>query len=92
MLKLNTTDKLDEVRYTAEKTKLCSEIQYPEYLQPKSVAVESLMSVRLKFDCRKVIVLITRFSVIIFSPKSNLKVISNATRFIRLSGSMMLLD
>lgn len=45
----------------------------------------------LKFNCRKVIVLITRFSGIVLSPKSSLKVISNATRFIRLSSNARLL-
>lgn len=49
------------------------------------------MSGMLKFNCRKVIVLITGFSGIVLSPKSNLKVINNATRFIRLRSNVMLL-
>lgn len=57
----------------------------------KIVGIWSLISGMLKFNCRKVIVLITRFSGIVLSPKSNLKVISSATGFIRLSSNVMLL-
>lgn len=38
-LNLNTTDQLDKAWYAAEKIKLCSEIQYPEYFQLKRMGI-----------------------------------------------------